>query len=301
MARPGRFLLATIGLAILIAPRASLAQGGAEQPGASAPAKDAASRPATGGEGSRRGGAERVGRESLFRLVRQANPMLWPLLLCSIVTVGFALERAIALRRGRIIPRDFVSRFLDRLAGGKLDRDRAAELCRSNESPVARVFGYAVRYWGQPAATIRQALDHDAASELMDLRRNVRVLNATSTLAPLLGLLGTVVGMIESFDALGSGKAAGAAKGEALAHGISLALISTAFGLAIAVVSVALYYYFLQRIDVLARELDDHARQVVDLIAAESSVRMPAPRAPVNGPGDVGRHEPRPLGRVEPL
>ena len=81
------------------------------------------------------------------------------------------------------------------------------------------------------------------------------MLNGTATLAPLLGLLGTVVGMIQSFDALGG--RVGPAKGEALAQGISLALVATAFGLAIAVVSVAAYYYLLNRVDLLVRELDE--------------------------------------------
>ena len=209
-----------------------------------------------------------VGRQSILALFARANPMLWLLGLCSIVAVGYTLERMIGLRRGRVIPRDFVNRFLERLSTGKLDRDRAIELCRSNESPAARVFGHVVRYWGQPAATIRQAVDHDAAREVVDLRRNVRVLNGTATLAPLLGLLGTVIGMIQSFDAIG-GKVGGG-KSEALAQGISLALISTAIGLGIAVVSVAAYYYLLNRVDLLVRDLDDHVRQVIDLISAES-------------------------------
>ena len=209
-----------------------------------------------------------VGRQSILALFGRANPMLWLLGLCSIVTVGYTLERLLGLRRGRVIPRDFVNRFLERLSTGKLDRDRATELCRANESPAARVFGHAVRYWGQPAATIRQAVDHDASREVLDLRRNVRVLNGTATLAPLLGLLGTVIGMIQSFDAIG-GKVGGG-KSEALAQGISLALISTAIGLGIAVVSVAAYYYLLNRVDLLVRDLDDHIRQVIDLISAES-------------------------------
>ena len=61
--------------------------------------------------------------------------------------------------------RDFVNRFLERLASGKLDRDRAAELCRANESPMARIFAMVISYWGQPAATIRQAIGYDAAGE----------------------------------------------------------------------------------------------------------------------------------------
>jgi biopolymer transport protein ExbB len=233
-----------------------------------------------------------VGRGSILRLFAQANPMLWPLVLCSVVTLGYALERTIALRRERVVPRDFVNRFLERLGSGKLDRDRAVELCKANDSPVARVFGRVVSYWGQPAAAIRQAIGYDAAGEVADLKRNIRVLNGTATLAPLLGLLGTVVGMIQSFDALGG--RVGTARGEALAHGISLALVATAMGLAIAVVSVAAYYYLLNRVDVLVKELDENARKAVDLVCAESvSVRPNPDRRPAFASGEHPRHETR--------
>jgi biopolymer transport protein ExbB len=234
-----------------------------------------------------------IGRKSIVRLFAEANPMLWPLLLCSIVALGYALERLVALRRERVIPRDFVSRFLERLAAGKLDRDRAAELCRANDSAMARVFAVVIGYWGQPAATIRQAVGYDAAGEVTDLKRNIRVLNGTSTLAPLLGLLGTVIGMIQSFDALGG--RVGTAKGEALAHGISLALVATALGLAIAVVSVAAYYFLLNKVDVLVRELDDNARKAIDLVSAEA-IRPPSPtdrRPNFLNPADLPRHESR--------
>jgi len=240
----------------------------AEEPAAATEtAPDSAARPEpleAGGE------TRRIGRESALALIRDANPMLLPLVICSIVAVGFSLERWIALRRGRVIPKEFVDRFLDRLSTGKLDRDRALELCRAHESPIARVFGHAIRYWGQPSTTIRQAVDADAASEVSELKRNVRVLNGTTTLAPLLGLLGTVVGLIEAFDALGGPDAAGTPKGEALAHGISLALVATAFGLVIAVYSGVAYYLLLNRVDVVVKEMDDQVRKVIELVAAES-------------------------------
>jgi biopolymer transport protein ExbB len=230
------------------------------------PAGTAAGRPAP---------AQRPGvdRSSVVRLLLQANPMLWPLVLCSIVTLGYVLERSMALRRDRVIPREFADRFLERLAGGKLDRERALELCRAHDSPAARVFAMVVGAWGQPGATIRQILSYDAAGEVVELKRNLRVLSALATLGPLLGLLGTVVGIIQSFDALGG--RVGPSRGEALAHGISLALVATAIGLAIAVVSVAFYYVFLNRVDVLVRELDQRARQVIELVAAE--VHRPGP------------------------
>ena len=129
-----------------------------------------------------------IGRGSILKLAR--NPLFWPLFLCSITAVGFALERFFALRKGRVVPKEFVTRFIDRLSGGKLDRERAIELCKAQDSPVARIFGRIVGYWGEPAADIRQAIGHDIGGELSDLKRNVRVLNGTATLAPLLGLLG---------------------------------------------------------------------------------------------------------------
>jgi biopolymer transport protein ExbB len=222
-----------------------------------------------------------IGRESLMRLFVQANPMLWPLAICSVVTVALALERFLALRRGRVMPKDFVDRFLERLQARKLDRDRAAELCRAHDCPAARVFALAIRYWGEPIATIRQGMAIDAQGELLELRKNTRALGAVATLAPLLGLLGTVVGLIESFEALG-GKA-GTARGEALAQGISLALVATAIGLGIAIVAVTLHHHFLARIDRLAKELDDKTRQVIDLIADEPARPLPE-RRPWNEP-----------------
>ncbi|GAC1333311.1 MAG: hypothetical protein NVSMB14_00070 [Isosphaeraceae bacterium] len=181
------------------------------------------------------------------------------------------MERFFALRKARVIPKEFVTRFIDRLSGGKLDRERAIELCKAQDSPVARIFGRIVGYWGEPAAEIRQAIGHDIGGELSDLKRNVRVLNGTATLAPLLGLLGTVVGMIESFEAVAGRAAAGSSKGETLAHGISLALGATAFGLAIAVFSIVAYYFLLNRLDSLARELDERSREVIDLVAMASA------------------------------
>jgi biopolymer transport protein ExbB len=177
------------------------------------------------------------------------------------------------LRRSRVIPREFTDRFLERLSSGKLDRERALELCRAHESPAGRIFALVVSAWGQPGATIRQTLSYDSGGEVVELKRNLRILSAMATLGPLLGLLGTVVGIIQSFDALGG--RVGPARGEALAHGISLALVATALGLAIAIIAVAFYYFFLNRVDLLVRELDERTRQVIELVASESQ-RLPA-------------------------
>ena len=267
-------LCATIGP--LAEPSTALAQS---SPGSASAAKDPSAppipasaekgsdlppTPTTGSAPTRPG----VNRGTVLQLLSRANPMLWPLAACSIFTVGVALERLLAIRRRRVIPREFVDRFLERLSAGKLDRDRALELCKANESPSARIFALVVKAWGQPGATIRQNLSFDAAGEVIELKRNLRVLNGMATLGPLLGLLGTVVGIIQSFDALGG--RVGPARGEALAQGISLALVATACGLVIAIFAVTAYYYLLNRVDVLIRELDEHTRQVIELVSSEA-------------------------------
>jgi biopolymer transport protein ExbB len=218
--------------------------------------------------------------------------MLWALAATSIFTVGIALERLLALRRKRVLPAEFVDRFLERLSTGKLDRERALELCKANDSLAARIFAMAVKGWGQPGVTIRQNLSFDSAGEFLEMKRNLRALSGMATLGPLLGLLGTVFGIIQSFDALGG--RIGPSRGEFLAQGISLALVATGFGLLIAIFAVVAYYFLLNRVDVLVRDLDDRTRQVVDLVCGENARASGLDRRPGSLPAaDPLRQETR--------
>jgi biopolymer transport protein ExbB len=192
---------------------------------------------------------------------------MWSLVAASILTLAIALERLVVLRSSRIIPKTFVNRFMDRLRDGDLDRVRARELCRDNGSPIANVFAIVMNHAGQPAAEVRQAVGEGAQSEIFYLRRRLRGLNGMATLAPLLGLFGTVIGMIEAFYAL-SKTAAG--KTEKLADGISLALGATAFGLLIAIVAAASYYFLMGRVDRIVQRMDSLAEEVIDHVSAGS-------------------------------
>ncbi len=223
----------------------------------------------------------------IVAILRRGGVLMYPILGCSILLVAVALERLIALRRARVIPQPFVDRFLADLREGLLDRDAALLRCRSDGSPVARVLEHAVRRWGRPAVEIQQSVAEGGQREVLELRRNLRVINGISTVAPLLGLLGTVIGMIRCFaevaaqtDAMG--------KPEALAQGIYVALYTTAFGLSVAIPALIVYYYFLGRVDRLVAEIDALAQEVIELVAGDGAV------APVRGivPAD-GDHRPQ--------
>jgi biopolymer transport protein ExbB len=208
-------------------------------------------------------------RAKITEILKVENPLIWPMILCSIVALGYFLDRWFSLRRSRIVPRDFVNRFLDRLGSGKLDRDRAFDLCKANDTPASRVFSQVLMMWGEPAGQIRSAISQAVGMEYMLLRKNIRVLNATATLAPLIGLLGTVVGIIDSFNALGAKNVP--SKSAALAEGIGLALVMTALGLVVAIGSVTAYYYLLGKLDSMMVSLEQESLRVMELVASHSN------------------------------
>jgi biopolymer transport protein ExbB len=193
---------------------------------------------------------------------------MFPLAATSFVMLLIVFERFISLRRRRVIPRLFVERFLLQLREGALDRNEALERCDEQSSHIARVFAAAVRKWGKPAVEVEQAVLDEGERIANVLRRYLRVLNGVSTVSPLLGLLGTVWGMIESFNVIATSPAMGRA--EMLAGGISVALITTAAGLSIAIPSMIFYLHFVGRVDSLIMEIDHHGQDLVSLISLEA-------------------------------
>jgi len=205
--------------------------------------------------------------DSLWGIITQGGYLMLPIAICSLILVAFVLERAISLRRGRVIPKPFVKRFLEQLRSGELKRERALELCEENGSPVAEVFAGAVRKWGRPAVEVEQAIIDAGERVTNGLRRYLRVLNGVATVAPLMGLLGTVVGMIRAFNDIATASALG--RPERLAEGISEALLTTAFGLSVAIPALIFYLFFVSRVDRLIIEIDGLGQQVANQIAAE--------------------------------
>ena len=193
--------------------------------------------------------------------------LMLPLAFCSLVVIALSFERLIALRRSRVIPRPFVRRFTECVEDGQLSYDEATELCKEFDCPVSEVFRAALRRWGRPMFEIEQAV-MDAGDRVSDgLRRFLRVFHAISNVAPLIGLLGTVLGMIEAFEVITDSQSLG--RPELLASGISTALMTTAGGLMVAIPAYLAYMYFSSKSDRYLGEIEKLCQRVVDCISAE--------------------------------
>ncbi len=205
---------------------------------------------------------------NLLATIRDGGILMVPLLACSFALAVFGIERAVSLRTSRVVPRIFVSRFIEQIQAGELSRGAALDACDENGSPAARVFAAAVRRWGKPSVEIEQAAIDACEREINHLRRYRRVFNGVATIGPLLGLLGTVFGLIRSFNDVASAGAMG--RPDLLAKGFGEALITTAMGLLVAIPAMVLHWVFTSRVDRLAMRLDETCQQVIDEISQEA-------------------------------
>jgi biopolymer transport protein ExbB len=173
-----------------------------------------------------------------------------------------------------------VKRFLHQLREGQIDRDEALQRCEENVSHVAKVFAAAVKKWGRSAVEVEQAIIDSGERASNDLRRHLRVINGVATVSPLLGLLGTVWGMMEAFNSIATSNAMG--RPELLAAGISQALLTTAAGLFVAIPALILYMFFVGRVDKLIIKIDALGQELVNLISSDAlqeQASKPKPKA----------------------
>jgi biopolymer transport protein ExbB len=235
---------------------------------------------------------------NLLATIRDGGILMIPLLGCSFLLAVFGIERAVSLRTSRVVPKIFVSRFVSQVESGSLGRGPALDACEENGSPAARVFAAAVRRWGRPAVEIEQAAMDACERELNHLRRYRRVFNGVATIGPMLGLLGTVFGLIQSFNDFASAGAMG--RPDLLAKGFGEALITTAMGLLVAIPAMVLHSFFTGRIDRLAIRLDEVCQQ--DGVSPQGLAREEACREEVSRVDDevavagVAQDEPGRLG-----
>ncbi|REJ72011.1 MAG: MotA/TolQ/ExbB proton channel family protein [Planctomycetota bacterium] len=228
---------------------------------------------------------------SIVEMFRALDIWTAPFLALTLVAVWFTTERLVVLRRGRVIPKPFVKRFLKLLDEGELEPGEAVEICEDNDSPVARVFLHGVRKWGKPSVEVEQAIIDGGERQVSSLRKNLRVINGVATVSPLLGLLGTVWGMLGAFQDISTAGAAG--NMQQLGSNIALALVTTAAGLVIAIPSLIIYMYLSGRVDALVMEMDDLSQNVVQCVSSEALAERASRPRRVPKPPAASDDEPR--------
>ena len=212
-------------------------------------------------------GKPSIPMSNLLNVIREGGIMMLPIIACSILMMIFVMERLLYLRKSRVIPKPFIRGVIEQLEQQQLGRDEALALCEENGSPIAEIFAGALKKYGRSAVEVEQAVVDAGERVVSQMRKYLRLFNSISNLTPLLGLLGTVLGMIDAFNTIARADAMG--RPELLAGGIGMALITTAAGLCVAIPSYTAYAFFLGRIDKLILEMDSHAQSIVEIISAE--------------------------------
>ncbi|MBL9105749.1 MAG: MotA/TolQ/ExbB proton channel family protein [Myxococcales bacterium] len=202
----------------------------------------------------------------LAELFKQGGPLMWAILAASIVGVGVFFERLWSTQRSRVLPRAFVDRIRALVAKGKVNE--ALLLCEENGSSIALIMAAALRAYEHSTsrAEIKEAVEEVGAREVALMDRNVEIVGTVATISPLLGLLGTVVGMIQVFRQFVEAYASGAVGPDTFAQGIWQALITTAYGLVVAIPVLLLYRFLQGRTVRIVGEMEEDAMGIVNLL-----------------------------------
>ena len=186
---------------------------------------------------------------------------MWPLLACSVLIIAFSIERSWFLQKRLICPDGLSNQIKTLMDNNTIDKRHAEEI--ANLSSLGFLLINCIKYKNLPRENLESKIEEKATEVQYSLERNLTMLGTTATISPLIGLLGTVVGMITAFTGLTE---TSGANPDLLAAGISQALITTAFGLLIAVPGLVLHKYFEHKIKYLLISLQTEVSDFIDII-----------------------------------
>jgi biopolymer transport protein ExbB len=199
----------------------------------------------------------------LFALIEAAGWPIWFLIVASIVAVAIIGERLWSLRQSQVVPKDLLHRVVQEYRKNGVSEELIARL---NRGPVlGRVFAAGLKNIRSSREIIKDSIEEAGRAATQELERFLTMLGSIAAVAPLLGLFGTVVGMIEIF---GSQTPTGSNPIQ-LGHGISIALYNTAFGILVAVPSILFYRYFRAKVDAMVVEMELQAIKLVEVLLGE--------------------------------
>lgn len=197
----------------------------------------------------------------MWELIKSGGWLMLPIIACSIVSLALIGERLWALQRRRVIPRHLVAQVWHKVKNNVLDATQLRELRAG--SPLGRVIAAGLVNMHHDREIMMESIEDTGRHEAHALERYLNTLGTIASISPLLGLLGTVIGMIQVFGTI---NAEGLGNAGALAGGISQALLTTAAGLVVAIPSLMAYRYFRGKVDSLVVDMEQEALKLVEVI-----------------------------------
>lgn len=199
----------------------------------------------------------------MFEIVKAAGWPIWPLLLASVIAVALILERLVTLRRNKIVPPGLLQRAVGEFRHGADNSRLLADLER--HSPLGRVLAAGLRNVGTSREVMKESIEETGAAVAHELNRYLTTLGTIASISPLMGLFGTVVGMIEIFGS----QTPGTGSPQQLASGISIALYNTGFGIFIAVPAMIFWRHFRALVDSFVIQMEQQAVRLVEYMHGE--------------------------------
>ncbi|MES2918475.1 MAG: MotA/TolQ/ExbB proton channel family protein [Pseudomonadota bacterium] len=221
----------------------------------------------------------------MWELIKAGGWLMAPIILASTLALAICLERAWTLRRSRVAPPDLLARVWQWIKSNQLDAAKLKQL--RTDSPLGEILAAGLLNSKHGREIMKESIEESGSHVLHGLERNLSLLGTIAVISPLLGLLGTVVGIIEAFMAVTS---SGINDPALLAGGISKALITTAGGLVVAIPAMVMHRYFTRHLAGLTVEMEQQAIKLVDIVHGDREVDMeqkPAKAAPAKAPRET--------------
>jgi len=196
----------------------------------------------------------------VLEIIKAAGWPIWPLLLASIISVALIIERLVALRRAKVVPPGLLQRAVGDFRRGADNSRLLTDL--EAHSPLGRVLAAGLRNVNNSREVMKESIEEAGSAVAHDLNRYLTTLGTIASIAPLMGLFGTVIGMIEIFGS----QTPGAGNPQQLAHGISVALYNTGFGIFIAIPSLIFWRHFRALVDGFVIEMEQQAVRLVEVM-----------------------------------
>jgi len=197
----------------------------------------------------------------VLHIIEAAGWPIWPIILCSIIAIAIIGERFYSLRYELVAPRSLLPRVIQEYRKSGVNADMLSGIAQS--SLLGKVLAAGLKNVNSPREVMRETIEEAGRAASQELDRYLTTLGTIATMSPLLGLLGTIIGMIEIF---GASAPTGITDPAQLAHGISIALYNAAFGIIVAVPSLVFYRHFRARADSLVVEMELQAVKMVEVI-----------------------------------